>query len=274
VLSKWIVVALAISILLNGYLLKGIAAGLGLGLGLVRKEGDGVRFSDGEEVEADVKIKRVGEEEEVERERKVKVKKSAVVPTFTLEDVDRRLATSPTVRKRRGTLGSSVQSPVSSPVVQAGAFQFPSSPAPPSVPAPAPVRTATVPVPVSVSVPTTTTPTSLSDEIEVVVRSLKECVDIYENGPRPASLALDLLNDEEVIMLAQHGKIAAYALEKVLGPERLERAVRVRRAVICELIFILSFFDEHWADGLFFFSFFFLKRGRRTRRRWSMRISR
>ena len=224
VLSKWIVVALAISILLNGYLLKGIAAGLGLGL--VRKEGDGVRFSDEEEAEG-VKIKRVGEDVEVEeeRERKVKVKKSTAVPTFTLEDVDRRLATNSAARKRRGTLGASVQSPVTSPVVQAH-IQFPTP-----TPTPAPLRVETV------SVPAPAAPPPPGGEIEVVVRSLKECMDIYENGPRPASVALDLLNDEEVIMLAQHGKIAAYALEKVLGPERLERAVRVRRALICEFHF-------------------------------------
>jgi hydroxymethylglutaryl-CoA reductase (NADPH) len=71
----------------------------------------------------------------------------------------------------------------------------------------------------------------------VQVRSLKACIEIYENGPRPASVALDMLNDEEVIMLAQNGKIAAYALEKVLGGERLERAVRIRRALVCEFLF-------------------------------------
>ena len=39
-------------------------------------------------------------------------------------------------------------------------------------------------------------------------------------------------NDEEVIMLAQNGKIQAYALEKVIGD--LERAVTIRRALICK----------------------------------------
>ncbi|KAI0322966.1 hydroxymethylglutaryl-coenzyme A reductase-domain-containing protein [Amylostereum chailletii] len=71
-----------------------------------------------------------------------------------------------------------------------------------------------------------------SDEKESAmgVRSLEECIDIYENGPRPVSVALSTLNDEEVILLAQNGKIAAYALEKVLGD--LERAVLIRRALI------------------------------------------
>ncbi|KAG5219965.1 3-hydroxy-3-methylglutaryl-coenzyme (HMG-CoA) reductase isozyme [Salix suchowensis] len=68
----------------------------------------------------------------------------------------------------------------------------------------------------------------------VVVRSLKECVDIFENGPKPVAVALSMLNDEEVIMLCQNGKIAAYALEKVLGSTELERAVKIRRALICK----------------------------------------
>ena len=66
----------------------------------------------------------------------------------------------------------------------------------------------------------------------VATRTLEECIEIYENGPKPVSVALSLLNDEEVIMLAQNGKIAPYALEKVLGD--LQRAVLIRRALICE----------------------------------------
>ncbi|TDL24659.1 hypothetical protein BD410DRAFT_719028 [Rickenella mellea] len=62
------------------------------------------------------------------------------------------------------------------------------------------------------------------------VRSLEECINVFENGPRPVSVSLSMLNDEEVTMLAQAGKIQAYALEKMLGD--LERAVRIRRALI------------------------------------------
>jgi len=68
--------------------------------------------------------------------------------------------------------------------------------------------------------------------IQFPVRSLEQCIDIFENGPRPTSAALATLNDEEVIMLAQNGKIQAYALEKVLGD--LERAAAIRRALICK----------------------------------------
>ncbi|EJD05369.1 uncharacterized protein FOMMEDRAFT_103364 [Fomitiporia mediterranea MF3/22] len=61
-------------------------------------------------------------------------------------------------------------------------------------------------------------------------RSYEECLDIFENGPRPVQESLKLLNDEEVILLSQAGKIQAYALEKMLGD--LTRAVKIRRALI------------------------------------------
>ncbi|KAG6904094.1 hypothetical protein DXG01_012666, partial [Tephrocybe rancida] len=78
VLSRWIVVGLVVSIILNGYLLKGIAAGAGVGgfdgvlwLG----KGAGVRFGgvQGEEVK---------EKKEMGDTRRT---------TFALEDVDKRL---------------------------------------------------------------------------------------------------------------------------------------------------------------------------------------
>jgi hydroxymethylglutaryl-CoA reductase (NADPH) len=59
-------------------------------------------------------------------------------------------------------------------------------------------------------------------------RSLGECLQVFSSGPD----GVQRLNNEEVILLAQQGKIAAYALEKVLGD--LERAVLIRRALICK----------------------------------------
>jgi hydroxymethylglutaryl-CoA reductase (NADPH) len=41
-----------------------------------------------------------------------------------------------------------------------------------------------------------------------------------------------VLNEEVVLLLAQHGKIVAYALEKMLGMDEPGRAVRIRRALI------------------------------------------
>ena len=75
----------------------------------------------------------------------------------------------------------------------------------------------------------------------VVVRSLEECIDIFDNGPRLLSASLSLLNDEELVLLAQNGKIVAYALEKVLGPQELERAVRIHRSLVCEYRFWLIY---------------------------------
>ena len=57
---------------------------------------------------------------------------------------------------------------------------------------------------------------------------MEECLQVFNGGPN----GVQELNNEEVILLAQHGKIAAYALEKVLGD--LERAVLIRRALICK----------------------------------------
>ncbi|KAF8732615.1 hypothetical protein AX14_004163 [Amanita brunnescens Koide BX004] len=216
ILSKWIVVMLALSISLNGYLLKGLAAGLGFNAafdgfpkkGGVRFEGD----SNEAEVEDDkekaaqrqlardhestpevvltappVKTKKV-EPSAVENKRPAFSSPKAVpTSTFTLEDVDRKL-------KAQLAL------------------------APPSPD------------------PSTSSSTQDSEGVsplqEVHVRSLSECVDVFENGPRPVSESLALLNDEEVILLTQTGKIAPYALEKVMGPKALERAVKIRRAII------------------------------------------
>ncbi|KAK4513515.1 serine/threonine protein kinase, CMGC, dual-specificity [Mucor velutinosus] len=58
--------------------------------------------------------------------------------------------------------------------------------------------------------------------VQGVIRSLEECMQLTQT---PESLS-----DEEVIMLVQKGKMASYALEKVLGD--LERAVSIRRALV------------------------------------------
>lgn len=58
--------------------------------------------------------------------------------------------------------------------------------------------------------------------VQGVIRTLEECMQLTQT---PESLS-----DEEVIMLVQKGKMASYALEKVLGD--LERAVSIRRALI------------------------------------------
>lgn len=186
VLSKWIVMVLAVSVSLNGYLLKGIAAGLA-GRGVGGKEG--VRFTASPVIE---KTETLPEEKEPEVEAVVaptaiapKPAHTSGLPTFMLESVDHKL------KAQRLSSASSSDSSLSSDSDTCG-----------------------------------------QKEMETITRSLEECVDIFENGPKPVSVSLSLLNDEEVVMLAQSGKVAAYALEKVLGD--LERAVRIRRALICK----------------------------------------
>ena len=61
-------------------------------------------------------------------------------------------------------------------------------------------------------------------------RTLKELYELYAENPNNAKQ----MSDEEIILLVQEGKLAAYSLEKVLGD--FERAVRIRRAVICAYI--------------------------------------
>jgi hypothetical protein len=58
------------------------------------------------------------------------------------------------------------------------------------------------------------------------MRTLVECEVILKGGLGPFELS-----DEEIIMMVQKGKIPPYALEKVL--QDFERAVKIRRAVIC-----------------------------------------
>ena len=249
ILSKWIVVMLAISVGLNGYLLKGIAAGVvGTrfgGMTPLSVKG-GVRFEDEKDEE----------EEEKEKEPQVisiptppvrakEPSSPAAVPTigtFTLEEVDKRLqsATAARISSRRSTITSRSSLPTS---LSVNSTLSKSS------------SGATI-------VANMTPPSSSSDASSDVadqagaienVRSLAECLDIFDNGPRPLSESLALLNDEEIILLALKGKIAAYALEKVLGMNELERAVRIRRALICTFFFFL-FLVLPWLTLIYFSS--------------------
>ena len=246
VVSKWIVCFLAVSVALNGYLLKGIAATSGLSSVV-----PGVRFSattqekevkeakeEGvvvkqventderltairkkhvplSEVQADMKMLRekVREAHHQQQKQQPKFEPKVVRPepvrpvphtvnTLTLELVDRKLEQSQKVVAVNGINGNDNDNNVNAAVTKCES--------PDSFTKDAPLPT-------------------------LDVRSLEECIDIFENGPRPVSASLSLLNDEEVILLAQDGKIQAYALEKMLGD--FERAVKIRRALICKLFF-------------------------------------
>lgn len=239
ILSKWIVVVLAISITLNGYLLKGIASGvvggrfaesLAVGLGTVK---GAVRFEGHDNDEGSEGDSEADEEKEkaqvvVMRPMDIKpqVPLSPVVPrnvaSFKMEDVDRKLQTA-----RRLMIKPKA---VIAPVLPIEPYHTSSATSATTI-VTSPGSIVKQPIPSSSS--SDESPVFTSPHYTGPIRTLDECIDIFENGPRPLSESLALLNDEEIILLAQKGKVAAYALEKVLGCAELERAVRIRRALIC-----------------------------------------
>jgi hydroxymethylglutaryl-CoA reductase (NADPH) len=207
VLSKWIVLVLAVSVALNGYLLKGIAAGTSVARPSLPQN---VRFGS----------------------RDVKVENIPVATSLTTLDQPAKSATETAL-----TLAKPMITVVTEPVAPK-----------PVVASPTPgfeLNLKRVDLKLEAQRARESEPSlepstlSRNQPSRVTTRSLEECIEIFENGSRPVSASLSLLNDEEVILLAQNGKIAAYALEKVLGDN--ERAVLIRRALICECNLVPSF---------------------------------
>ena len=222
ILSKWIVVVLAISISLNGYLLKGIASGvvggrlaetLGVGFGK-----GAVRFEDADEESGEEEVGQIvvippEVDREPEPEKRMSPEASRSLASFRMEEVDRKLQTASRLKIQPKAVIAPVI-PVDQPSTTTASTTTPSLSSSCS------------------SLDGSSSSISSCNKTESI-RTLDECIDIFENGPRPLCESLALLNDEEIILLSQNGKVAAYALEKVLGPAELERAVRIRRALIC-----------------------------------------
>ncbi|KAA1473010.1 hypothetical protein DENSPDRAFT_822212 [Dentipellis sp. KUC8613] len=195
VMSKWIVVILGISVALNGYLLKGISTGTGSARNVAPQS---VRFTSQDKPAEPATESVVAPEPRVERFIAPSAAPAVAAPPKPLN-------LGPLTRKMSTTGISSMLDSVDQ-VLKAQKPHF------------------------TTRHDSDPSDDELEKESASGVRSLEECIDIFENGPRPVSVALSMLNDEEVILLAQNGKIAAYALEKVLGD--LERAVFIRRALI------------------------------------------
>ncbi len=188
ILSKWIVVALAVSVFLNGYLLRGLGSSSTL-------------FHHQQEQQL-VKLRRSEKEtiaDEVRRNQ-LKAEEASASPT-PIEETKPRINLPTT---------SGTQ------------------------PAPSPAAH-TPPVVGRLVIPEVVATLEAENSLETAlqrrsddepVRSMDECMQIFNGSPDGARE----LNNEEVILLAQAGKIQAYALEKVLGD--FERAVFVRRALI------------------------------------------
>lgn len=169
IMSKWIVLTLAASVFLNGYLLKGLGSST------------------------------------LQRQQSVVLLERAPTKTSDHE------ASSLTKYDQKHTNGTV---PTHVPEGRSDSTPLPSRPV-----LPAPDAEADAPV--------TPEPVDRRSDLEPC-RSLEECLQVFNSGPS----GVQELNNEEVILLAQQGKIAAYALEKVLGD--LERAVLIRRALICK----------------------------------------
>lgn len=178
ILSKWIVLALAVSVFLNGYLLKGITSGAA-GHGF--KAPGVVTFAGSVDYAAP----------ESKEEEKEEPKTGPIVNGGALH-VDTGLA--------------NAGPPVAAPSPQ---------------PEPQPLPIPTVAEEVVVNTPLGT---PSGDKPSIGRREYDEVVKVFEtDGP-------SALSDEEIVLLGQRGKIAPYALEKVLGD--FERAVKIRRALI------------------------------------------
>ena len=267
VMSKWIVVALGISVFLNGYLLKGIASGSDSSFApgsaaeaaariLLASTGSTV---DRDDVDAKAGLKRrwsggqgISElqkewtaedaaamaQQHRRRSEKADIEAHKVAPELI------KLSTKVSERRQSSEEDSEISPPPSpisvriklrKPTITNGALlhtaessesSLPPSPSVPGVEREIRLSPSTVALVPLGKVPDTP-------------RSLEVCAKIFDGG-----VGALLLNDEEIVLLVQKGKVAAYALEKLLN--NYERSVSIRRALICEIPFHCFF--PHLAD--------------------------
>lgn len=221
VLSKWIIVTMAVSIILNGYLLKGIAS--------ASASGSGTRGAGGAAAAAAAVLLGAWETDGPERELFIKAESAsdttpaAAVPVAAAPVVA-PAASVPEPPKYEKPMPAFIVSPATSKTIRAA-------------PASAPVAAATSPS-IAVARPDVASdrpaldglvngngPVALPTDVVARLRPLEECAEILKGGLGPWEL-----EDEEVVLMVQKGKIAPYALEKVL--QDCERAVKIRRAVV------------------------------------------
>lgn len=243
VISKWMSLAMAISIFLNAYLLKGIASG-----NAAVAEGNAAGAA------AFAAARMLGAHLDKEEQKKnAQTDSRAVAPSQPqqsssnggLSDYHRRMAKgavtggvksrldklpgNPDAWKTNNDNGSSSSSSGAAPVPAVAISKDAGN-------AVREMRRPDVPVSAdgdgAVGTPDTrnqgsrlqaTTYVNRSGKSEV--RPFEEVLDLYAGGA-----GVFLLTDEEIIILAQKGKIAPYALEKTLQDH--SRAVRIRRALI------------------------------------------
>jgi hydroxymethylglutaryl-CoA reductase (NADPH) len=240
VLSKWIVVALFVSILLNGYLMKGIASGsaasgstgpVAVAAAAARLVGAGGvwdpaivkrdslrnrrRWSGGIQLERFSNTRQTDSDEEGGPSHQLKLDQIKKADPFTHKS--RRSSIPAHLPQPAPNASQDLRSGETTPrsdksrVNQGGHLIVNGTPRVPEY-------------------PTTMITDAEDNSLEIRPahygrRPLEECWEIYAGG-----LGAFDLSDEEVILLVEKGKIPGYGLEK--GLKDLERAVRIRRAVI------------------------------------------
>jgi hydroxymethylglutaryl-CoA reductase (NADPH) len=219
VLSKWIVLVLAVSVALNGYLLKGIAASGGSSM---RHQGVRFRSIGAGKRELDKKQEEEAALIEIQKPAPPAIREPVVLAESP------KLSTPPIAERRHVP---QMVAPIAIPATPSRA-SFMLETVDEKLRQQAAADRQRSEMSTSSSESSSDAGASVMKETSsgVPIRSLEECINVFENGPRPVSVSLSMLNDEEIILLAQNGKIAAYALEKVLGD--LDRAVFIRRALI------------------------------------------
>lgn len=235
-IPKWLALVIGTSIALNGYLLQNVASTV---------EGASGPASPAPAAPAETKVEPSPLPPSILRTR------SGSVPRFAEPEVTAKIPASfsrpasralklPLPPRAGFTIG--LPSPMSS--SQSGSDEEPS----------VPVKSAPAPAPQVVQVFVPASSKSTNDKKEQPARPLDELVPLLPSPPNAAALTklVGTLTDEEMVTLVKSGKIAAYALEKVLGGgiesdlptekrnEKLERAVAIRRGVLCMFIIFTS----------------------------------
>lgn len=252
IVSKWIVIALAMSLFLNGYLLKGIASGsdsFGHGSAaevaariLLASTGTDVNEDDDEAAKARLrrsfsllreelqnewtqKDAAVMQREYARHERKAEQAAHQAVPSV--------IKVTAAKKERRGSNSSDDSSPPGSPILirtrsssrkNGGATL--AAPRAGNGHASAESQALITPPQRELKLSPSTVALVPAEGIPDAPRDFETCVKLFDGGNGAM-----LLNDEEIILLAQKNKIAAYALEKLLNDH--VRAVAIRRALVC-----------------------------------------
>ncbi|GMK57694.1 hypothetical protein CspeluHIS016_0405280 [Cutaneotrichosporon spelunceum] len=210
VISKWVVVLLVISVLLNGYLLKGISHNSIGGKGPIAATAQAlVGIFEGLEQPKEKRPRSASDLQKYHAQRATDARNKLPGgrPAVTANTEGDKTP------KTNGHANGQANGQVNGHANLGAGLVVPQTPNIPII---------SEPVQQGDSDDAAATPSHMTF---VGRRSIEECVDIFAGG-----VGANNLSDEEVIMLVQKGKIAPYALERSL--KNLDRAVRVRRAVV------------------------------------------